>query len=94
MGRRKYSDEFKREAVALTQEPGVTRGQVAGELGISAQVLGRWVRELKESGASAFPGKGKPRDEEFTAVKRELTRVKKERDFLREAAMFFAREPK
>ena len=94
MGRRKYSDEFKREAVALTQEPGVTRVQVASELGISAQVLGRWVRELKESGAGAFPGKGKSRDEELTAVKRELSRVKKERDFLREAAMFFAREPK
>ena len=94
MGRRKFSEEFKREAVALALEPGVTQAQVAHELGVSAQMLGRWVRAVKQSGESAFPGKGRPRDEEVTALKRELARVKKERDFLREAATFFAKEPK
>jgi transposase len=94
MGRRKYSDEYKREAVALAEEPGVTQAQVARDLGISANVLGRWVREFKDSGGRAFPGKGKPRDEELTALKRELSRVKKERDFLRDAATFFAKHPK
>jgi len=94
MPRRKYSDEYKREAVALTLEPGVTQAQVAGELGISASLLGRWVRAFLESGEKAFPGKGKSRDAELTAVKRELARVKKERDFLRDAATFFARERK
>ena len=64
--RRKYSAEFKREAVLQTQHPGVSCNQVARELGINPNVLGRW--------------------------KRELARVKKERDFLREAATFFARE--
>ena len=87
MGRRKYSDEFKREAVALTEAPGVTQAQVASNLGINAHMLGRWVRELRESGESAFPGKGQPRDEEMAALKRELARVKKERDFLRDAAL-------
>jgi transposase len=94
MGRRKYSDEFKREAVALTLEPRVTQAQVAQDLGISAHMLGRWVRELREAGPKAFPGKGKARDEEVTALKRELARVKKERDFLRDAATFFAKDPK
>ena len=94
MPRRKFSDEFKRESVELTQQAGVTQAQIARELGINATLLGRWVRELKESGVEAFPGKGKARDKEMADLKRELARVKKERDFLREAATFFAREPK
>lgn len=94
MGRRKYSDEYKREAVALTQEPGATQAQVARDLGISAHMLGTWVRELRKSGERAFPGKGKPRDEELATLKRELARVRKERDFLRDAATFFAKHPR
>ena len=94
MPRRKFSDEFKREAVELTLPPGVTQAQIARELGINATLLGRWVRELRESGEEAFPGKGKARDKEVADLKRELARVKKERDFLREAATFFAKEPK
>jgi transposase len=94
MPRRKYSDEYKREAVALAEQEGVTQAQVARELGISANTLSAWVREVREAGEKAFPGKGKPRDAELTALKRELARVKKERDFLREAATFFAKDPK
>jgi len=94
MPKRKYSDEYKREAVSLALEPGVTQAQVARELGISAHMLGRWVREFREAGEAAFPGKGKSRDQELTALKRELARVRKERDFLREAATFFAKDRK
>jgi len=94
MPRRKFSDEFKLEAVKLTEHPGVTKAQVARELGIGAGLLGRWARELKQAGARAFPGKGTPRDAEMANLKRELARVQKERDFLREAATFFAREQK
>ena len=94
MKRRVFSDEFKLEAVKLTQHAGVTKSQVARELGISPALLGRWARDLKETGALAFPGKGNPRDAEMSALKRELARVRKERDFLREAATFFAKEPK
>lgn len=90
--RRKYSAEFKREAVLQTQHPGVSCDQVARELGINPNVLGRWKRELEASPDSAFAGSGVPRDEELARLKRELARVKKERDFLREAATFFARE--
>ena len=94
MPRRKFSDEFKRDAVELTQQPGVTQAQIARDLGIGANLLGRWARELRESRSAAFPGKGKARDAEMAALKRELARVKKERDFLREAATFFAKDPK
>ena len=92
--RRKYSAEFKQEAVALANDPGLTKSQIARELGINATLLGRWSRELKERGRQAFGGQGKPRDEEIARLKRELVRVKKERDFLKEAAAFFAKESK
>ena len=72
MSRRKFSDEFKREAVALTQQSGVTQTQIARELGISAGLLGRRVRALRESAEQAFPGKGNARDTELAALKREL----------------------
>ena len=94
MSRRQYSDEYKREAVGLTQEPGVTQAQVARELGISVSVLGTWVRKVRKHGNQAFPGQGKARDEELASLKRELARVRKERDFLRDAATFFAKQPK
>jgi transposase len=92
--RRKYSGEYKREAVAMANQPGVTKAQIGQELGISPNMITRWGRELKESGPKAFGGQGKVRDEEMSALKRELGRVKKERDFLREAATFFAKDRK
>lgn len=92
--RRKYSDEFKREAVSLANQSNVSLSQVAKELGINAGMLGRWRRELSQHGSKAFSGQGHARDEEMAALKRELARVKKERDFLKEAAAFFAKESK
>ena len=90
--RRKYSPEFKRGAVEQAQQPGVSCAQVARELGIGANLLSRWKREAQHNGRGAFGGTGNPRDEEVASLRRELARVKKERDFLREAATFFARE--
>ena len=90
--RRKYSTEFKHEAVALTRQPGVSCRQVALEIGINPNLLTRWKREAEEVSGKAFGGPGTPRDEEVARLKRELVRVKKERDFLREAATFFAKE--
>jgi transposase len=92
--RRKFSDEYKREAAQLASQPGVTKTQVGRELGINTSLLGRWCRDFEANGAAAFPGQGKPRDEEVASLKRELARVRKERDFLKEAAAFFARESK
>jgi len=89
--RGKYSAEFKREAVALTRQPGVSCRQIALEIGINANLLTRWKREADEAASKPFTGSGTPRDEEVSRLKRELARVKKERDFLREAATFFAK---
>jgi transposase len=89
--RRKFSAEYKREAVAMVEVPGATVRQIAADLGIGATVLGRWRRELRQETPRPFPGQGRPREEEVVQLKRELARVTKERDFLREAAAFFAR---
>ena len=78
----------------MANQPGVTKAQIGRELGINPNMITRWARELADSGPKAFLGQGKARDEEMAVLKRDLGRVKKERDFLREAATFFARESK
>ncbi len=71
--RRKFSEEFKREAVNLTREPNARVSQVARDIGVGAGQLFRWRREL-EAGGKAFPGSGVPRDQEVLALKRELSK--------------------
>ncbi len=91
--RRKYTKEFKLEAVRMSNTPGVTLRQLGQELGINPNMLGKWRKQLQASGKwEVFPGKGHPLDEEMVALKRELARVRKERDFLKEAAAYFAKE--
>lgn len=90
--RKRYSEEFKREAVGLVRQPGANVSQIARDLGIPANHLHRWRRELDTHGKKSFLGAGVARDQELLALKRELAKVKKERDFLRDAAAFFAKE--
>lgn len=92
--RKRYSAEFKQEALRRADEPGVTDVLVAEELGISARQLRRWRDAVKRDGDQAFPGQGKSRDEEMTRLKRKLAKVEQERDFLKEAAAYFAKESK
>ncbi len=92
--KRKYSTEFKQGAVQLASSPGANKSQAARNRGINNGVLARWCREFDSGGKEAFKGSGKARDEEMAALKRELARVRKERDFLKDAAAFFARELK
>jgi len=89
---KRYSPEFKREALKRASEEGVTDVIVCEELGISARQLRRWRDEYRLLGDEAFPGLGRSRDEELTKLKRELAKVKQERDFLKDAAVFFAKE--
>ena len=98
MGRTKrykrYSPEFKREALKRASEDGITDKLVCEELGISARQLRRWRDEFRLLGDDAFPGQGRSRDEELTKLKRKLAQVEQERDFLKDAAVFFAKESK
>jgi transposase len=89
--RRNFSVECKRGALEQAKQPDVSCAQVARELGIQDNLLTRWRREAVSQGATAFAGTGTPRDEELASSKRELVRVKKQRDSLREAATFFAK---
>ncbi len=91
--RRKYSEEFKREAVGLTRQPDASVSQVARDIGVASNLLFRWRRDYEGDGR-AFPGSGVARDQELLGLKRELAKVKRERDLLRDAAAFFASESK
>ena len=89
---KRYSPEFKREALKRSSEEGTTDKEVCEELGISSRQLRRWRDEFRLLGSDAFPGQGHSRDEEVTQLKRELAKVKQERDFLKHAVVFFAKE--
>jgi len=89
--RRKFSAEFKREAVELTRAASASVSQVARDIGVNANQLTRWRRELIEAKDKAVKGAGVPRDQEIATLRRDLARVRKERDFLRDAAAYFAK---
>ncbi|MEE8126731.1 MAG: transposase [Nitrospirales bacterium] len=92
--RRRYTKQFKEEAIRLSSQEGVRLTQIAQDLGIDAGLLRRWCKDAETLGPKAFRGKGYAHDEEVAKLKRELGRVKRERDFLRDAAAYFAKESK
>jgi len=94
MTRRKFSREFKIEAVKLVTERGVSVAQACRDLELAESVLRRWMREATVAPATAFPGNGQQRPElaEIAALKKEVARLRAERDILKKAAAFFARE--
>lgn len=93
--RKRYSAEFKRQALRRANEPGMTDTLVCEELGVTTRQLRRWRDAVQEHGeVDAFPGHGKARDDEVARLTRELKKVTEDRDFLREAARYFARESK
>jgi len=88
-----YTPEFKREAVRLAQTSGKPITQVARELGISDTSIHQWRKELTDHGREAFPGSGHQtaQEEELRQLKRELERVRQERDILKKAVDIFSR---
>jgi transposase len=94
MTRRKFSHEFKIEAVKLVTERGVSVAQACRDLDLAESVFRRWLREAAAAPRTAFPGNGRQRDElaEIAALKKEVAKLKAERDILKRAAAFFARE--
>ena len=91
---RKFSREFKLEAVKMVKERGVALKQVARDLDLNENMLRRWVREFGEDPQDAFPGLGqmKPDQAEFARLQREVAKLKMERDILKKAAAYFAKE--
>ena len=94
MQRRKFSREFKLEAVRLVRERGVTAAQAARDLDVHENVLRKWVREFDSDPRQAFPGPGqmKPEQLEIDRLRKEVAKLKAERDILKKAAAYFAKE--
>jgi transposase len=94
MERRKFSREFKLEAVKLIKERGVSVTQASRDLGVHGTVLRNWVRDYAADPSQAFPGHGQMKAEqaEIGRLKREVTKLKAERDILKKAAAYFAKE--
>ena len=92
--RRQYTREFKLDAVKMVVEQGRPVSEVAEALGINRSVLQSWRRKLLDEGSVAFPGAGrlKPEDEELRALRREIARLRQERDILKKAAAYFAND--
>jgi transposase len=92
--RRRYSREFKVEAVRLVRERGVSMAQAARDLDVHVNVLRNWVREHRADPKHSFPGVGQqtPEAAELTQLRREVARLKMERDILKKAAAYFAKE--
>ena len=94
--RKKYSKEFKLDAVSLVTEQGYSRVEAAKSLGINANMLGRWVNEQDSSDGQAFRGNGKltPDLEEIRRLKAQVKKLQMEKDILKKATVFFAAETK
>jgi transposase len=94
MERRKFGREFKIEAVRLVKERGVSVAQAARDLDVHENVLRKWIQEFASDPAQAFPGLGqmKPEQLEIDRLRREVAKLKAERDILKKAAAYFARE--
>ena len=90
--RRKFSREFKLEAVKQIVEQGRSVTDVADGLDINRNLLTKWKSQLQAEGVLAFPGNGRQSeaDAEITRLKRELAIARQERDILKKAAAYFA----
>jgi transposase len=91
--RRRFTPEFKRQAVLLLNAGQRPAAEIARELGIPRNRLYKWQKDVTKHGG-AFPGSGRQAEPaaELARLKRELARVTEERDILKKAAAFFARE--
>ena len=92
--RGQYTKEFKLDAVRLWKSSAGLAAAVAREPGIRRNYLYKWLHEMENSGDAAFPGKGgrAHSTDELTRLRWENARLREERDFLKKAATFFARD--
>ncbi len=90
--RRSFTPEFKQEAVRLSLESGRPISQVARELGVRPDQLRHWKRDLTQAAEDASPPPGELPEQELRRLRRENEVLRQERDFLKKAAAFFAKE--
>jgi len=96
--RRRYDAEFKRNAIALSQEPGRSASNVEQSLGIANGLIGRWKRQLEKNGELAFPGNGiealTPEQKKIRDLEKRLKDAEMDRDILKKALAIFSKVPK
>ncbi len=95
--RKTFSKEFKLEAVRQLELGDKSPNNIAIDLGIRRNMLYKWQEQLKKHGDNAFRGPGRyptDQDDEVTRLRKELADVKEERDILKKAAAYFARDLK
>ncbi len=95
MGR--HTKEFKVEAVRLLDSGEKRASELAMELGVKRTLLYRWRDQLRSKGEAAFSGGGRPRNDQMSEIaklKKELKEAKEERDILKKAAAYFAKDLK
>ncbi|MFT5388026.1 MAG: transposase [Lysobacterales bacterium] len=94
----KYSKEFKVEAIRLLNEGEKPTSEIALQLGVKRTLLYRWRDQLEKQGEKAFTNnRGRPTNDEsseITKLRRENKELKEERDILKKAAAYFARDLK
>ncbi|MEW5949281.1 MAG: transposase [Thermodesulfobacteriota bacterium] len=92
--KKSYSRQFKVDAVKLVTEQGYKVSEAARNLGVNPGVLRRWKDQFEMDSDQAFPGKGHmtPEKEELHRLRKENTRLRMEREILKKAAAFFAKE--
>ncbi len=94
--RKKYTEEFKLDAVSLVTDQGYSRADAARSLGINANMLGRWVQQHESQEGGVFRGNGKltPEQEENRKLKARVKRLEMEKEILKKATVFFAAQTK
>lgn len=94
MAKRTFTREFKLEAVRLVKDRGVSMAQASRDLDVHTNVLRKWVRDVEADPVQAFPGQGQMRADqaEIAKLRKEVAKLKMERDILKKAAAYFAKE--
>ena len=90
--RKRYSREFKLEAVRRCEESGKPIAEIARELDVSLNLLYRWRDAIVKEGKNAFAGSGKKEADELAALRRENARLREERDILKKSLVYFAKD--
>ena len=94
--RKRYTDEFKVDAVRLVLDEGLSKAEVSRRLGVGQDSLGKWVRAYKSTNGNAFTGKVELTEEqkELRRLRIENRELRMEREILKKATAFFAKDVK
>ena len=94
--RKKYTKEYKLDAIGLVQDQGYSKAEAARSLDINANMLSRWITEHEKDGDKGFRGNGvlTEEQEQIRELQRRVKRLEMEKEILKKATVFFAAETK